>query len=57
MKDALGSIGATIVIIGSFLIWCFGISVCWRADELFWAVVSFTFPPVGFFVGLFNLFF
>jgi len=57
MKDAFENITTLAVIVGSFLLWCFGITVCWRADEIFWAIVSFTFPPVGFCIGLFNLFF
>jgi len=57
MKDLFESVTAMAIMIGSFMIYCYGIAVCWRADELFWAVVSFTLPPVGFVIGLWNLFF
>jgi len=55
MKDTFESITALALIVAGFLIWCYGIAVCWRADELFWAVVCFAFAPLGFIVGLFNL--
>ncbi len=55
MKDAFEGITAFAVMIAGFLLWCYGIAVCWRADELFWAVVSFALFPVGVLIGLFNL--
>ena len=57
MNDAITGLIGLALGICAFLTWCYGIAVCWRADELFWAVVSFVMPPIGFAVGLFNLFF
>jgi len=57
MKDAAISFLGLAFGVLAFFMWCYGIAVCWRADELFWAVVSFVLPPVGFVVGLFNLIF
>ena len=45
---------ALAIMVGSFLLWCYGIAVCWRFGELFWAVVSFVMPPVGLVIGLYN---
>lgn len=57
IEEAVGSAIGVGIVLGSFLLWCFGIAVCWRADELFWAVVSFAMPPVGFVIGLYNFIF
>lgn len=57
MKDAAISFLGLAFGVWALFMWCYGIAVCWRADELFWAVVSFVLPPVGFVVGLFNLIF
>lgn len=54
MKDAAISFLGLAFGVWAFFMWCYGIAVCWRADELFWAVVSFVLPPVGFVVGVFN---
>lgn len=42
---------------GAFAIWCYGITVCVKTSEIFWAVFSFAMPPVGFIIGLYNLIF
>lgn len=54
MKDAAISFLGLAFGVWALFMWCYGIAVCWRADELFWAVVSFVLPPVGFVVGVFN---
>ena len=57
LEELFGSLIGIAFVIGSFLLWCYGIAVCWRADELFWAVVSFAFPPVGLAIGVYNVIF
>lgn len=56
-EEATSSLLGLAMVVGSFLLWCYGIAVCWRADELFWAVVSFAMPPIGFVIGLYNFIF
>jgi hypothetical protein len=54
MNDAFTSFLAFVFGVWAFCMWCYGIAVCWRADELFWAVVSFVMAPVGFLIGVYN---
>ena len=57
LEELFGSLIGMAVVIGGFMLWCYGIAVCWRFGELFWAVVSFVFPPVGFVIGVYNVIF
>ena len=43
--------------IGVFFAWAYGVAICWAANELFWAVVSFSFFPVGVIIGVYNVIF
>lgn len=45
------------MMVGSFLLWCYGISICIKYHETFWAVVSFIAAPVGVLIGAYNLIF
>lgn len=56
-NDGISGLIAVAIMIGAFLLWCYGIAVCWQWGELFWAVVSFAMPPVGFCIGLYNIIF
>lgn len=54
MKDSLYGFAAIVFYIWAFCMWAYGVAVCWRADELFWAVVAFAAAPVGFLIGVYN---
>lgn len=54
MKDGLFGFGVILFYIWCFAMWAYGVAVCWRADEIFWAVVSFAAAPVGFLIGVYN---
>lgn len=56
-EEATSSLLGLGLIVTCFALWCYGIAECWRLGEYFWAVVSFTMPPVGFVIGLYNLIF
>lgn len=56
MSSFFESITGIAVVVGSFLLWCYGIAVCIQANEIFWAVVSFAFFPVGLVIGVWNIF-
>jgi len=56
-SDGLSGLLAFAFIVASFALWCYGVAVCWRAGEFFWAVVSFAAAPVGFLIGLYNFIF
>ena len=57
MKDTYAPLISFALYVAAFLLWAYGVAVCWRADELFWTVVSVFFAPVGFIVGLYNFIF
>lgn len=54
MKDLFTGIAIIVFSIWAFCMWAYGVAVCWRADELFWAVVSFALAPLGFVIGFYN---
>ena len=54
MSDTLASIFVGALYVWVFCMWAYGVAVCWRADEIFWAVVSFAAAPVGFLIGVYN---
>lgn len=54
MSDTLAGFLAIALYVWAFCMWAYGVAVCWRADEVFWAVVSFAFAPLGFIVGVYN---
>lgn len=54
MKEALAGFGMIVFGIWAFCMWAYGVAICWRADEIFWAVVSFAAAPVGFLIGFYN---
>ena len=43
--------------VGSIAVWCYGLAICWKSNEIFWTIFSFAFPPAGFLIGLYNLIF
>ena len=56
-EEATSSLLGLAMVVGSFLLWCYGIAVCWQVNQIFWLVVSIFFLPVGFVIGLYNLIF
>lgn len=54
MKDGITGLAIIAFYIWCFAMWAYGVAVCWRADEIFWAVVSFAAAPVGFVIGFYN---
>lgn len=56
-EDGMGAMIALALWGGSIAVWCYGLTVCFKTGELFWAIFSFAFPPVGFIIGLYNLIF
>lgn len=52
--DSMSGLVAVAVMIWAFCMWAYGVSVCWRVGEYFWAVVSFAFAPLGFIIGVYN---
>ena len=54
MKETLSSLAVLVFFIWASCMWAYGVAVYWRADELFWAVVSFAFAPLGFVIGVIN---
>jgi hypothetical protein len=57
MNENINGLVGFALAIGAFLLWCNGIAVCIKNQEIFWAVVSFVMPPAGFFIGLWNIIF
>lgn len=57
MKDTIIGLGVIALAVWAFCMWAYGVAICWRADELFWTVVSFACAPVGFLIGAYNWFF
>lgn len=56
-EDGFSALIGFAMVVCSFLLWCYGVAVCWQWGEYFWTVVSFVFPPVGFLIGLYNFIF
>ncbi len=56
-EEATSSLIGLAMVVGSFLLWCYGIAICWQFNQIFWLVVSVFFPPVGFVIGAYNVIF
>lgn len=56
-SDGLSGLFGLAFVIASFCLWCYGVAVCIRLGEYFWAVAGFAMPPIGFVVGLYNFIF